>query len=88
MFRGLELGVVFLQNILADLLLGLGLGEVFLRFSEYTGKHYGAEAGFMTMNLPAMVRFMKANGLLCFYGRVVDRVSGTYPRLKLVARST
>jgi hypothetical protein len=63
MFRGLSLGVVFLQNIVADLLLGLRCGEAFVRFSEYVSKRYGAEAGFMTMNLPAMVDYLKECGL-------------------------
>ena len=62
MFRGLPLGVVFLQNIVADLLLGLRMGEAFVRFSEYVSKRYGAEAGFMTMNLPAMAYYLKECG--------------------------
>lgn len=63
MFRGLDVGVVFLQNIVADLLLGLRLGEAFVRFSEYVSKRYSVEAGFMTMNLPAMVGYLKECGL-------------------------
>ena len=63
MFRGLQLGVVFLQNIVADLLLGLRMAEAFVRFSEYVGTRYGAEAGFMTMNLPAMAVYLKECGL-------------------------
>jgi hypothetical protein len=63
MFRGLQLGVVFLQNIVADLLLGLRMGEAFVRFSEYVSKRYGADAGFMTMNLPAMAAYLKECGL-------------------------
>lgn len=63
MFRGLQLGVVFLQNIVADMLLGLHMGDVLVRFSEYVSKHYGVEAGFMTMNLPAMVGCLKDCGM-------------------------
>lgn len=63
MFRGLEPGVVFLQNIVADLLLGLRLGEALVRFSEYVSKQYHVEAGFMTMNLPAMVGYLRECGL-------------------------
>ncbi len=63
MFRGLPLGVVFLQNIVGDLLLGLGCGETFVRFSEYISKRYDAEAGFMTMNLPAMAGYLRKCGL-------------------------
>jgi hypothetical protein len=63
MFKGLEVPVVFLQNIVADLLLGLRLGEAFVRFSEYVAKRYSAEVGFMTMNLPAMVSYLQSLGL-------------------------
>lgn len=63
MFRGLQLGVVFLQNIVADLLLGLRMGEALVRFSEYVAERYGVEVGFMTMNLPAMVGYLKECGL-------------------------
>jgi hypothetical protein len=63
MFRGLPIGVVFLQNIVADLLLGLRMGEAFVRFADYVSKQHGAEVGFMTMNLPAMVAYTRECGL-------------------------
>lgn len=63
MFRGLEVRTVFLQNIVADLLLGLRLGGAFVRFSDYLSRRYGVETGFMTMNLPGMVSYLGECGL-------------------------
>jgi hypothetical protein len=55
MFRGLNVKVVFLQNIVTDLILGQGLNEVFRSFAEHIRKKYQAEPGFITMNLPRLV---------------------------------
>jgi hypothetical protein len=55
MFRGLNVKVVFLQNIVTDLILGQGLKEVFRSFAEHIRKKYQAEPGFITMNLPRLV---------------------------------
>jgi len=61
-FRGMEVEVVFLQNIVTDLLLGLGFGDVLAAFSVYIEKKYGAKGGFMTMNLPYCVEQLTAAG--------------------------
>lgn len=58
MFRGLKLGAVFLQNNIADLLMGLAFKEVFTEFVAYVEKKFGAPAGFMTLNLPRMTDFL------------------------------
>jgi len=64
MFRNLNVRVVFLQNIVTDLLLGLGLRKVFLEFVSYIKQRYSpAEAGFLTMNLPALVDFLLECGI-------------------------
>ena len=47
MFRGLNIKAIFLQNIVTDLLLGIGIKEVFLAFVEYIEKKYDARAGFL-----------------------------------------
>lgn len=57
MFRGLNIRVVFLQNIVTDLLFGLGLRHLFQEFSSYIEDKYHAEAGFVTLNLPGLVDF-------------------------------
>jgi hypothetical protein len=63
MFHGLNVPVVFLQNNVADLLLGLGIKEFFVEFSRYIQTKYKARAGFMTLNLPRMVDFLLAAGI-------------------------
>ena len=55
MFRGLETPVIFLQNVVTDLLLGLGYKEGFRIFADHVKRKYNAEAGFITMNLPRLL---------------------------------
>jgi hypothetical protein len=55
MFHGLETPVIYLQNIVADLLLGLGFTSAFKVFADHVRERYNAEPGFITMNLPAML---------------------------------
>ncbi|MFN8163963.1 MAG: hypothetical protein U0R26_09100 [Solirubrobacterales bacterium] len=50
MFHGLQTPVIFLQNLIVDLLLGLGFKDAFRIFAEHIRKRYGAEPGFITMN--------------------------------------
>jgi hypothetical protein len=63
MFEGLETPVIFLQNIVVDLLLGLGFTEAFTIFAEHVRDRYQAEPGFITMNLPALARLLDDAGL-------------------------
>jgi hypothetical protein len=58
MFRGLNVPAIFLQNIVTDLLLGLGVKEVFTEYADHIRRTYGAEPGFNTMNMPALVDFL------------------------------
>jgi hypothetical protein len=55
MFSGLRTPVIFLQNVVVDLLLGLGLREAFAIFAEHVRSRYRAEPGFITMNLPMLL---------------------------------
>jgi hypothetical protein len=55
MFQGLRTPVIFLQNLVVDLLHGLGFKEAFRIFASHVRKRYGAEPGFITMNLPALL---------------------------------
>jgi hypothetical protein len=63
MFRGLPLKVIFLQNIVTDLLLGFGVPEAFTGFASYIKDKYGVEAGFVTMNMPMLVDFLISCGI-------------------------
>jgi len=57
-FRGLDVKVMFLQNIVTDLLLGFGVKEVFVEFVSYVKEKYGVEPGFVTLNMPRLVDFL------------------------------
>ena len=45
MFKGINTPVIFLQNVITDLLLGLGMKNVLKAFHDYVKKKYNAEAG-------------------------------------------
>ena len=62
-FRDLNVKVIFLQNIVTDLLLGLGIKDFFIGFATYVKEKYGAEAGFNTMNMPRLVDFLHECGI-------------------------
>ena len=55
MFQGLSTPVIFLQNVVVDLLLGLGFKDAFRIFAEHVKDRYDAEPGFITMNMPALL---------------------------------
>ena len=63
MFDGLETPVVFLQNVVTDLILGLGANDVFASFASYVKRRYNAEAGFFTMNLPTLLEALHSAGV-------------------------
>lgn len=63
MFRGLSTPVIFLQNVVVDLLLGLGFVDAFRIFSDHVRSRYGAEPGFITMNLPRLLDMLDEAGL-------------------------
>lgn len=54
-FNGLNVKVVFLQNIVTDLLLGFGIREVFYEYCEYIKKKYNAIPGLITQNMPNLL---------------------------------
>jgi hypothetical protein len=63
MFQGLRTPVVFLQNLVVDLLLGLGFGDALRIFADHVRDRYGAEPGFITMNLPAALDALAEAGI-------------------------
>ena len=63
MFHSLNTPVIFLQNVVTDLLYGLGMTQFFKEFSDYVAKRYNAEAGFITMNMPALVPVLQDLGI-------------------------
>lgn len=63
MFHGLKTPVVFIQNVITDLLLGLGFDELFKVFHDHVRDRYGAEAGFITMNVPRLLDVLDRLGI-------------------------
>ncbi len=62
-FQGLNIGAIFLQNIVTDLLLGLKAKEVFIAFSDHIRNTYGVDPAFNTMNMPDLVDFLLECGI-------------------------
>jgi hypothetical protein len=81
MFAGLRTPVVFLQNVVVDLLLGLHFDAALSMFAAHVRDRYQAEPGFITMNLPmaldALDRAGIENPIVCAnMNKLAFRVSG------------
>jgi hypothetical protein len=63
MFDGLNTPVIWLQNVVVDLLLGLGFKRAFEVFADHVRERFGAEPGFITMNLPALLGTLDEVGI-------------------------
>jgi hypothetical protein len=63
MFDGLRTPVIFLQNVVTDLLLGLRFDEAFRIFAHHVRERYRAEPGFITMNLPRLLDALDGVGV-------------------------
>lgn len=59
MFKGLNVKVVFLQNVITDLLLGYQVKDVFQGFCDHIRGRYNAIPGFITVNMPYLVNKLK-----------------------------
>jgi len=63
MFQGLRTPVIFMQNVITDLLLGLEMKPAFRMFHDHVRNKYGAEAGFITMNTPRLLDTLEELGI-------------------------
>lgn len=63
MFKGIKTPVIFIQNVLVDLILGLGMFEVFREYDDYIRKKYNAEPGYITMNMPMLLDALEGQGI-------------------------
>jgi hypothetical protein len=63
MFQGLKTPVIFIQNVITDLLLGLGMNQCLRIFHDHVRKQYGAEPGFITMNVPMLLDALDSVGV-------------------------
>ncbi|GAB5348752.1 hypothetical protein [Alteriqipengyuania sp. 357] len=55
-YHDLDIRVVFLQNIIVDLMLGYDVAEPFVAYCQHIRKKYGAYPGLITQNLPFLRR--------------------------------
>jgi hypothetical protein len=63
MFSGLRTPVIFLQNVVTDLLLGTGIKDAFRIFADHVRERYNAEPGFITMNMPRLLDVLEEIGI-------------------------
>jgi hypothetical protein len=63
MFKGINTPVIFIQNVLVDMILGLKMLNVFKEYDAYIRKKYNAEPGYITMNMPAMLDALNSLGI-------------------------
>ena len=63
MFAGTRTPVVFIQNVFADLLLGMGFTRAFRIFHDHIQEKYGAEPAYITMNMPMLLAALEKEGI-------------------------
>ena len=63
MFHGLKTPVIFIQNVITDLILGLGMNDLFRAFADHVRLRYNAEPGFITMNLQMLLDTLDSCGI-------------------------
>ena len=63
MFHGLKTPVIFIQNVITDLLLGLRFDVCFRIFHDHVREKYGAEPGYITMNVPRLLDVLEEQGI-------------------------
>jgi hypothetical protein len=83
-FTGIRTPVIFLQNVVTDLMLGLGFHQALKTFADYIREKYRAEPGFITMNLPQLLGALESVGvtdpIVCSnINKIGFRMSGGIP---------
>ena len=63
MFTGINTPVIFILNVLVDMILGLKMYEVFAEYDAFIRKKYNAEPGYITMNMPALLDALNSVGI-------------------------
>ena len=63
MFKGIKTPVIFIQNVIVDMILGLKAYDVFVAYDQYIRKKYDAEPGYITMNMPALLDALNSVGI-------------------------
>lgn len=81
MFKGINTPVIFIQNVITDMVLGLGMYDVFTEYDQYIRKKYNAEPGYITMNMPKLLDVLNSldihNPIICSsINKIGFRMSG------------
>jgi len=81
MFKGIKTPVIFIQNVIVDMILGMHAYDVFVAYDQYIRKKYNAEPGYITMNMPALLDALNsvgiANPIICSsINKIGFRMSG------------
>tara|TARA_R110002111_G_scaffold22875_8_gene51987 strand:- start:243 stop:716 length:474 start_codon:yes stop_codon:yes gene_type:complete len=63
MFHGINTPIIWVQNIITDLLLGLGMTDFLVTFYHHIREKHQAEPGFITMNLPLLLDTLEKAGI-------------------------
>lgn len=63
MFKGISTPVIFIQNVVVDMVLGLKMYDFFKEYDAYIRENYNSEPGYITMNLPALLDALNSVGI-------------------------
>ena len=63
MFKGIPTPVIFIQNVLVDMILGLKMYDILAAYDSYIREKYKAEPGYITMNLPLLYNTLDSLGI-------------------------
>lgn len=63
MFKGVNTPVIFIQNVIVDMILGLKMYDVLQAYDAYIRKKYNAEPGYITMNMPLLLDTLNSLGI-------------------------
>lgn len=63
MFKGFKTPVIFLQNVIVDLMLGMGMTGLLKVFHDHVRDTYDAEPAFITMNMPHLYQTLTDIGI-------------------------
>jgi hypothetical protein len=81
MFKEISTPVIFIQNVITDMILGLKMYDIFAEYDLYIRKKYNAEPGYISMNMPALLDALNKVGIknpvICFsFNKIGFRMSG------------
>ncbi len=63
MFKSVNTPVIFIQNVIVDMILGMKMYDVLKAYDAYIRKKYNAEPGYITMNMPALLDTLNSLGI-------------------------